>query len=171
MFLPESESVATDTQKERMSSGETKAEIVAVESTQESDAPADTQKENMAVEETKAEIETVESTQESSMAGLGETDAESQSEAVVQTENPFEQFKDYPTLSEEYVRYYLYAGKIPFPDFSKYFSKMAKDTENVETEQMYVYKAGWGNDEAYKKSPDISDYIYSGEVKDGQPHG
>ena len=85
--------------------------------------------------------------------------------------NSFEEYSSYPYMSEEYTFYYINSGKLEFPDFTKAIQKLQADLSKANNQTMYVYDAGWGGDDTYKKSPQVTSYIYVGEVKDDQPHG
>lgn len=85
--------------------------------------------------------------------------------------NLYEEYKDYPIYSKEFIYYLLNSDIFNFPDFSGYIEKMEADLESAETEEMYVYKSGFGGDEGFKHAPDKTEYIYIGQVKDGEPHG
>lgn len=94
---------------------------------------------------------------------------EDQQASVV--ENPYLEFKDYPIYSENYQFYYLYSGKIQHEDFSQKLEKLHSDLEKAKVEKMYVFRKGLLDEQGYKSGDNKSEYVYEGEVRDGEPHG
>ena len=93
------------------------------------------------------------------------------SEDRAEKANLYEEYKDYPIYSKEFTYYLLNSDIYDFPDFSDRIAKLEKDLQTADTEKMYVYESGFGGDTGFKHAPDKTEYIYVGEVKDGQPHG
>ncbi len=118
------------------------------------------------------EVQEVTYVQSSNISESSSANRNSQdNEGRLKKDNLYEEYKDYPIYSKEFTYYLLNSDIYDFPDFSDRIAKMERDLQTADTEKMYVYESGFGGDTGFKHAPDKTEYIYIGEVKDGQPHG